>query len=179
MELVKAEKSDLQQLKVVFDNIVKNMHNNGVNIWNEYYPYEEFEYDIEANNLYLIKDGETIVATFGVYDSISGIDSFKWSCQDSDALYLGRVGVNINYLKMGIGSKIIEYAKIIAKNKGAKFLRLTVVDINKPAINLYLKNKFLKVEGVYKEVIEETNTTLYEYGFEICVDDKRKDLCKE
>lgn len=171
MELVKAQKSDLPQLKTVFDEIVNNMYANGIDIWNEYYPYEEFEFDIEDNNLYLIKEGETIVAAFGLYASIGGADNFKWSCQDKDAKYIGRVGVNVNYLKRGIGSLVVTYAKQLAKQDGAKYLRLTVVDINKPATNLYLKNGFKKVEGVYKEVIEERNVTLCEYGFEIPVVD--------
>lgn len=53
-----------------------------------------------------------------------------------------------------------------AIQNGAQYLRLFVVDINKATINLYLKNGFKRVNGIYEEKIDD-NTVLYEYGFEI------------
>ena len=38
---------------------------------------------------------------------------------------------------------------------GAEYLRLFVVDENYPAINLYKKTGFEKVDGIYDEVIKE------------------------
>ena len=165
MEVVKAQKRDLPQLKKVFDRIVDNMHKNGINLWNEHYPYEEFEFDIDDGNLYLIKDNQTIVAAFGLYDNISGKECFKWSCSDDKAKYIGRIGVNVD-----IGTKVIDYAKSFSKQEGKQCLRLTVVDFNQPAINLYIKKGFVKVDGVYKEIIESENIVLRELGFEILVD---------
>ncbi len=55
-----------------------------------------------------------------------------------------------------------------AKSFGMEYLRLFVVDINKPAIQLYVKNGFRKVEGVYEEVFED-GFVLREYGYEIKV----------
>lgn len=60
---------------------------------------------------------------------------------------------------------MLKNAMELAKLKNAKYLRLFVVDINKPAINLYLKNGFKQVDGIYEERIEDF--VLYEYGFEI------------
>ena len=39
------------------------------------------------------------------------------------------------------------------------------MDINQPAINLYIKNGFKRAEGIYDEIIDD-NLTLHEYGFE-------------
>ena len=44
-------------------------------------------------------------------------------------------------------------------------MRLFVVDINEPAINLYIKNGFARVDGVYDEVIDD-EFVLHEFGFE-------------
>ena len=55
-----------------------------------------------------------------------------------------------------------------AKSFGMEYLRLFVADINKPAIQLYVKNGFRKVEGVYEEVFED-GFVLREYGYEIKV----------
>lgn len=56
-----------------------------------------------------------------------------------------------------------EAAKLAAE-KNAEYLRLFVVDINVPAVNLYLKNGFRQAEGVYEENFDDF--VLREYGFE-------------
>lgn len=57
--------------------------------------------------------------------------------------------------------------KSIINNISVKYLRLQVFDTNIPAINFYKKVGFNCVDGKFEEYIEETNTTLVEYGFEI------------
>ncbi len=63
---------------------------------------------------------------------------------------------------------MLKKAKEAAKKLGAEYLRLFVVDINKPAINMYAKNGFIRVNGVYDEVIDN-DFVLHEYGFEVAV----------
>ena len=163
-----AKYSDLPQLKTMFDKVVKNMDSYGVCIWNEYYPYEEFERDIERQQLYLLMDEEVIVATFVLYEfKTTCLDCLTWQENTAKAMLLNRFGVNVDYLRQGMGVKALDEAKRIAKNQSAKYIRLTVVDSNTPAINLYKKYGFTKVDGIYEEYIPESNTTLYEYGFEI------------
>ena len=89
----------------------------------------------------------------------------EWRDNQDRALYLDRLGVNGNYARMGIGSFMLEKAKETAKNLGAEYLRLFVVDINEPAIRLYIKNGFIRGNGVYDEVIDD-DLILHEYGFE-------------
>ena len=163
-----AKYSDLPQLKTMFDKVVKNMNSHGGCIWNEYYPYEEFERDIERQQLYLLMDEEVIVATFVLYEfKTTCLDCLTWQDNTAKAMLLNRFGVNVDYLRQGMGVKALDEAKRIAKSQSAKYIRLTVVDSNTPAINLYKKYGFTKVDGIYEEYIPESNTTLYEYGFEI------------
>ena len=61
---------------------------------------------------------------------------------------------------------MLDKAKEIAQTFGAEYLRLFVVDINIPAIQLYLKNGFVKADGVYDEVFDD-GYVLHEYGYEI------------
>ena len=65
--------------------------------------------------------------------------------------YLDRLGVNKEYSNKGIDSYMLNKAKDISRNLGAEYLRLFVVDINKPAINLYIKNGFNKAKGIYEK----------------------------
>lgn len=165
MEFRLATVEDLPQLISVFTEIVKNMNDNGIDIWDEVYPCEFFAEDIKNSALYLLTDKNTIVSAFALCADNLGENAVKWQDNSAKALYLDRFGVNVNYAKRGIGSLMLDKAKKTAKKLGADYLRLFVVDINTPAINLYIKNGFKRAIGVFDEVIDE-ELTLHEYGFE-------------
>lgn len=167
METRLAIKTDLAELKTMFDKIVKVMESNKVFIWNEYYPYEEFENDIQNKNLYVTTENDKIISAFGLFDNVNGSNCFEWNDKNVKVLYLGRFGVDPDCQKCGYGAKTINEAINISKSFGAKYLRLQVVDTNIPAINFYKKIGFNSVDGKFEEYIEETDTTLIEYGFEI------------
>lgn len=166
MELKLATKEDLPKLKLMFNGVVQNMQNNEIFIWNEYYPFEEFENDIENSGLYIIESAGTIVASFALLDSADGSECFTWKNKSAKSKYISRIGVNSNHLKQGIGSLVLYEAEKLAKENKAKFLRLLVVDCNTPAINLYLKNGYTQVPGIRIEEIPEQNKSLVELGFE-------------
>lgn len=166
MNLRLANMSDLPQLKQMYRKIIDNMYKDNIKIWDEFYPCEIFQYDIQNNRLYVLINNSDIVAAVAMCDSNDGEDHVKWKGKNQSALYMDRLGVNINYLRQGIGKIMIENAIELAKKKNIKYLRLFVVDINEPAIKLYLKNGFRKVDGVYEEKIDN-NCILREYGFEI------------
>jgi len=165
MNLRLAEKNDLPQLKTMYEKIIGNMIKNNIQIWDEVYPCEFFQHDIENNRLYILAEDNDIVAAFALCESNDGEGHLKWKDIKEKAIYIDRFGVNVNYLRQGIGGIMLKSAMKLAKQKGAKYLRLFVVDINKPAINLYLKNGFNQVDGIYEERIDDS--VLYEYGFEI------------
>ena len=120
---------------------------------------------VYTHRLYVLIKKDEIVSAFALCDKNSGGKFVEWRDNQDRALYLDRLGVNGNYARMGIGSFMLERAKETAKNLGAEYLRLFVVDINEPAIQLYVKNGFIKRNGVYDEVIED-DLVLHEYGYE-------------
>lgn len=156
---------DLPQLKAVYQDIIQNMNRNHIQIWDDIYPCEFFAEDIRNNRLYVLLDYEEIISSFVLMDTNSGEKSVEWQENGQKVLYLDRLGVSVTHLGVGIGSFMVEKAKETAKNLGAKYLRLFVVDINKPAIHLYRKNGFTRANGVYDEVIGD-DLVLHEYGFE-------------
>ena len=165
MNLRMAEMADLPQLKTVYKEIIRNMEENGVPIWDEIYPCEFFAEDIENNCLYVFMEEGVLVSAFALCSSAAGADSVRWSCNDGRAIYIDRFGVNVDYLRKGIGSIVLNQAIALAGKLGAEYLRLFVVDINEPAIKLYRKNGFEKADGIYDEVIDD-DLVLHEYGFE-------------
>ena len=165
MKIVLAKLKDLDEIKEIYTKIIKNMYKNNIKIWNDYYPNEVFKSDIENNYLYLLKEDNTIIVCFTLYEHKDVEKDIMWEKKESKAFLLNRVGVNINYLHQGIGKEIINSACKIAKENGAKYLRLLVSDINTPAINLYTKCNFKKANGIHEEKIND-NFSIYEYGFE-------------
>lgn len=116
--------------------------------------------------MYLLVTNNDIIAAFALCESHLGEGHVEWTNEKDKTLYLDRFGVNVDYLRKGIGSIMLNKAIELARYKNAKYLRLFVVAINEPAIKLYLKNGFKKVAGIYDEIIDE-NVVLHEYGFEI------------
>lgn len=164
MKLRLANKQDLPQLKTMYKDIVENMNKNKITIWDDVYPSIFFESDILNKQLYVLEDDSVIVSAFCLCDD--NIDSIQWKEPAAKALYIQRLGVNVLYMQKGIGSKTLDQAKELARKLNYNYLRLLVVDFNYPAINLYLKNGFVKKEGVHSEVIDE-EIILYEHGYEI------------
>jgi len=159
-----AEKNDLPLLKTMYKEIIDNMNRNNIQIWDEVYPCEFFQNDIDYQRLYLLVDDD-IAAAFALSESNDGEGHLIWNNPKAKALYIDRFGVNVNYSRLGLGEQMLKNAISLAKQKNAEYLRLLVVDINKPAINLYLKNGFQQVDGIYEERIDDF--VLREYGFEL------------
>lgn len=166
MEFRLARIEDLKQLKIIYKEIIKNMNKNNIQIWDDIYPCEFFEDDINNKRLYVIADDEEIISAFALCDNNAGEAYVEWSEKSAKAMYIDRLGVNVEYSKKGIGQQMLNKAKEISKSIGAEYLRLFVVDINKPAIRLYQKNGFTKVDGVYDEVFDD-GYVLRENGYEI------------
>lgn len=166
MKVVLAKLKDLDEIKKTYTKIIENMYANDIKIWNNYYPNEVFEFDIKSKNMFLLKENNIIIGAFVIYEHIELENDVMWTDTKAKAYLLSRVGVNVNYLRQGIGHKIIDIACEIAKSNGAKYLRLLVCDENKPAINLYSKYKLKKVSGIHEEKIRD-DFSIYEYGFEV------------
>ncbi|MEF2879178.1 MAG: GNAT family N-acetyltransferase [Blautia sp.] len=165
MEFRQAKLEDLPKLKKVYRDIIQNMEDNQISIWDEIYPCEFFQEDIEAECFYVLAEGEDIAGGFALCEKASGEQAMQWQEPEARAMYIDRLGVNVKYLRQGIGSKMLEQAEKLAGEKGAKWLRLFVVDINKPALDLYEKCGFKRAGGIYQERIAP-DLVFQEYGLE-------------
>lgn len=168
MEFRLAVVEDLAKLKDMYRQIVKNMNENNIKIWDDVYPFEFLEEDIKNNQMYILIDKNEIISAFVLCNKNAGEKEVRWNYDSAPSIYLDRLGVNPKYSNRGTGSFMISKAKEIAKALGNKYLRLFVVDINIPAVNFYIKNEFEKAEGIYEEVFED-GFVLHEYGYEIKV----------
>ena len=159
---------DLTQIKSVYEDIIEKMNREQIQIWDDIYPCAFFAEDIRNDRLYVLLDHDVIVSAFALCVTNAGEKSIEWQDGRCRALYLDRFGVNVNYARKGMGSFMLERAKETAKELGADYLRLFVVDINEPAIRLYTKNGFIRGNGTYDERIDDDHI-LCEYGFEVAL----------
>ncbi len=161
-----ATQEDLLEIKTMFSKIIDKMEMEGVEIWDNIYPCELFEKDIQNKNLYLLLKSNTIVGAFALCEDHSGDHAVEWQRMNAKAVYIDRLGVHVDFGKQGIGTELLKIASKIATEKGAEYLRLFVVDCNAPAVNLYEKFGFQQAKGIYMEVIDDT-LSFDEFGYEI------------
>lgn len=144
MDFRQAVLQDLPALKDMYKQIIKDMNEQNIQIGDDIYPCEFFEEDIKNNQLYTLLNNEEIVSAFVLSNTNLGETAVEWNDKNAKAVYIDRLGVNVKYSRKGIGSLMLDKAKEIAKTLDAEYLRLFVVDINIPAIQLYTKKKVCK-----------------------------------
>lgn len=160
-----ARPEDLPRIQDVYRAIIQKMDRENIPIWDDVYPCETFPSDIAHQRLYLREEGGELLAAFALSPAHDGEELLGWAEPDGRALYLDRLGVNIAHLNRGLGREAIRQAAELAREKGARWLRLYVVDFNIPAIRLYEKCGFRRVSGIYD--LHLGDLLLQEYGFEL------------
>ena len=166
-----ATPQDLPQLKDMYRRIMAYLDEINMQIWDEYYPCELLDGDVEKQRLYIMAQEDTPVAAFALCLSSAGENHVVWENSDASALYLERLGVDTLHMRNGLASQMLQKAVEVTRERGREYLRLFAAANNPPSLALYRKNGFQQAGGTYNEVIDE-NWTLSEYGFEIWV--KRK-----
>lgn len=164
----RAALDDLPRVKDMYTKIVANMKAHQIHIWDDIYPTEFLKDDIIKGRLHLLLDHDELLASFALCDANDGAACVEWEEKDAKALYIDRLGVNVEYLRKGVGLAALKQAVSLAREAQARYLRLFVVEGNDPAIRLYQRAGFQQAAGRYDEVIDEA-LTLREYGFEIKV----------
>lgn len=91
MKIVVAKLEDLNQIKEIYKKIIKNMYDNDIKIWNEYYPIEVFESDIQQGNLYLLKDNNNILGAFAMYEHENLEKGLEWENCSAKSFVLNRI----------------------------------------------------------------------------------------
>lgn len=169
-----ANMNDYDKLKVIFTDIVDDLLKSGIHIWDYTYPVCEIENDINSDNLFVLEKGDDIAAVFALVKSVPHPEDIKWAGKEKDALYIFRLGVNVRYRGTGLAKEALKAAARIAHKRGADYLRLLVGDNNPPAIKLYEKCGFKRLEGTYDQPLV-SGDILREYGFEISTDGQEEE----
>ena len=164
MDIKLASEQDLPEIKSFFDEVIADMQQKAITIWDDVYPYIAFPEDVAKKRLYLVREDDTLLSVFALCEWSDGQDKVEWEDNLAKPLYLYRFATNVKYLRKGIGQRVVKKALEISKNLGAEYLRLFVVDANTPAVELYKKMNFSLAKGMFHAemgealVLDEYNT---------------------
>ena len=156
---------DLPAVREMYRGIVRWMDANRIRIWDDVYPCHALEEDVQRGRLHLLLDEGSPAAAFALCGDHPGEARIEWADPRGGALYLTRMGVHAAHMGRGLGGFVLEKAGETARELGAAYLRLFVVDVNLPAIRLYARGGFARRKGVYRQEID-TALVLREYGYE-------------
>ena len=149
----------------MYRQIVRHMQETGVGIWDEVYPSVCFPDDIEQKQLYLLTQEGKILSACALSMSDPKAGSIRWENPQAKAIYLSRLGVRTGCLRQGVGGCMLEYAKAVAREKQAGYLRLFVVDRNAPALRFYEKQGFWQRAACMRSAWPIRARVLREYGW--------------
>lgn len=146
IKIRKAKEKDIDSIKDIYKNVIIDLNKNKIDmLWGDIYPFCEIEYDINNNNMYIIELDNLIVGSFVMSDfDDPDYHKIKWH-KNSDFIYLNRLVVDPLYQGKGIAKEVLNLIEKDMKSKKYKTIRLTVYEHNFPAIKLYEKFRFTKI----------------------------------
>ncbi|HHD2753925.1 TPA: GNAT family N-acetyltransferase [Clostridium perfringens] len=138
MKIRLIEEHELNKVKSIYDNVVKEMNLRGLYNWNESYPNTEIIFkDISNKHLYGLEAFGEIVAVATINDQAYDVyNDIAWQV-DGPFLSFHRIAVCPYHRGKGYGRKIINFVEEMAKEKKYNSIRISAYHKNENAVNLY------------------------------------------
>jgi len=149
MEIKLAKKNDIEELNVLFKDVIKDLKEvKKIDmLWGDVYPFCEFETDIANNEMYIIKKDNKLIGSF-VLSNFDDPDykEIDWDTNLKKFIYLKILINSTKEQGKGYAKKVMTYIDEYAQNNNLDSIRLTVYEKNINAIRLYEKNGFKRIQ---------------------------------
>ena len=144
-------KEDIDKIMKLVSKAIIHMEKKGIYQWDENYPIkEDFLEDIEAKELYLLEENDTIVAIYTINQKWDGeYDKCTWHNKSKTACVIHRLCVLPAFQNKGIGKAVLNHIENQAKEMEYESVRLDVFSKNPYAIRLYENNSYEKRGNVF------------------------------
>ena len=155
MEYRLATVSDLEEIKDMYREIINETERLERPIWGNDYPVDFLHVDIENRRMYILLEDKRIVAAVALCNAIWDDSMVSYENPEEKAMYIERLAVRPDHWRKGLSRLIMEKAEETAVALGAGYLRLYVIESNRPAYSLYQKIGFQQIGGEYAIPVDE------------------------
>ena len=166
LKVRKAEKGDFEKVMIFYRSMTDRMKEKGFTItWvKDVHPSPEFvKESIEEGTLYMgILEDRVVSAMTLNHRHAPEYGKIKWKedLDDREVFVIHALGVDPDMTGKGVGSGMVRAAAQTAAQKGGRALRLDVLDTNRPARDLYLRNGF-EYRGEAELYYENTGVRIF------------------
>ena len=139
MIIRKAEKSDLENIMLMYKSCVTGMLKNGINQWDDTYPNQEIiNEDLSTGTYYVAEMDGTIIGGLNIDknqdDTYLALD---WEDKSDSFLVVHRLGVKEKFWNKKIGKELMLFTEKLVIEKGLKSIRLDTYSGNPKAMEFY------------------------------------------
>lgn len=160
----KASRDDLGGLEALYNDICDYLSDKDYNPgWKKgcFPTREDALHFLNDNALYVAREDGRIVSSLALTHSPNGESNEETRYDETeyaDILYLHIVVVHPDFLRKGIGTRMLAFAEQAARQEGIRALRLYVYEKNYVAVRAYEKSGF--------RYVEKADIGLKEFGLE-------------
>ncbi len=149
MKIVRAESDDINEILKLVQECIKNMNANGIDQWNEQYPpLEIFKSDVESGSLFAMKDVGRIVGVIVLSEEQDEeYDDIDWTDKFGKVIIVHRLAVHPERQRMGIATKLMDFAENYARENGYSSIRVDTYSSNPRSLQLFEKRKYKRKPG--------------------------------
>ena len=139
MIIRKANKTDLENIMIMYKSCVTGMLENGIDQWDDTNPNTEIiNEDLNVGTYYVAEMDETIIG--GVNIDKNQDDTYlalDWEDKSDSFLVVHRLGVKEEFWNKKIGKDLMLFTEKLVIEKGLKSIRLDTYSGNPKAIEFY------------------------------------------
>ena len=139
MIIRKANKSDLNNIMLMYKSCVAGMLKNSIDQWDATYPNSEvIMQDIKAQTYFVVVENSIIIGGINIdQNQDKTYLAMDWQDKTNQFLVVHRLGVKEEFWKKGIGKKLMIFAENMVIEKGLKSIRLDTYSGNPKAMEFY------------------------------------------
>jgi len=146
-----AKISEIPDILKLCDACRLDMESKGIYQWTTEYPNErQFIKDFERNELYLLKQNDTIIGCIVL--SVLMDDEYrsvKWLTDSENQIYIHRLAIHPNHQGKGFAQQLMDFAENHARNYRFASIRLDTFSQNKRNQRFYEKRGYQKLDDIY------------------------------
>ncbi len=139
MIIRKANKTDLDNIMLMYKSCVAGMLKNSIDQWDETYPNAGIIIeDLIAQTYFVALENGIIIGGINIdQNQDETYLEIDWEDKSNSSLVVHRLGVKEEFWKKGIGKKLMIFAENLVVEKGLKSIRLDTYSGNPKAMEFY------------------------------------------